>query len=192
MNKSPAPFVSAVGSGGYSLSAGQVEEVLRRRRRRPIFFIDTAVPSDIEPAVQALDGAFVYDLDDLEAVARQGRSGRAETARAAWRVLDEEVAGFRRQAAERSAVPAVSHLRSHFEWVRDQVLAQGKLDAETATRLLIKRLLHGPSKTLRGIAAENRPEAEQLTSVLAKLFPIDESDKGEVEPKDDGKKGKDT
>ncbi|MEM7224160.1 MAG: glutamyl-tRNA reductase [Pseudomonadota bacterium] len=169
--------VSAVGLGRYSLSAEQVEEVLRRRRRRPIFFIDTAVPSDIEPAVQELDGAFVYDLDDLEAVAREGRSGRAESERAAWRLVDQEIAALHRQAAERAAVPAVAHLRGHFEWVRDQVLAQGKLDAESATRLLIKRLLHGPSKTLRGMAAENRPEAEQMTEALAKLFPIDEPDK---------------
>ena len=177
--------VSAAGLGRYSLSAGQVEEVLRRRRRRPMFFIDTAVPSDIDPSVQELDGAFVYDLDDLEAVAREGRSGRAETARAAWQVLDEEIEGFRRQAAERSAVPAVAQLRSHFEWVRDQVLAQGKLDAESATRLLIKRLLHGPSTALRGAAADNQPETEQLKSALAKLFPIEESERDKGAKKDE-------
>ena len=183
--------ISAVGLGRYAVSASLVDGVLRRRRRRPILLIDTAVPSDVEPAVAELDGAFVYNLDDLEAVARRGRAEREDTARSAWRIIEDEVAGFRRAGAERMAVPAVAQLRGHFEWVRDQVLSQGKMDAETATRLLVKRLLHAPSKTLRGLAAQDRGEAEELSGVLAKLFALEEPARDQPRSKTQGEEDED-
>jgi glutamyl-tRNA reductase len=162
--------VTALGSGRHTVTAPLVNTALKQRRRRPILFIDAAVPGDVEPAVQDLDGAFVYDLDDLEAVAREGKAGREATALAAWRVLEEELSAFLRKRAERAAVPAVAALRKRFEAVREDVLSQGGLDAQAATRLLIKRLLHGPSEALRAVAVRDPEAGRRLERTIEDLF----------------------
>jgi glutamyl-tRNA reductase len=166
--------VTALGSGRHTVTAPLAEAALKQRRRRPILFIDSAVPGDVEPAVQALDGAFVYDLDDLENVALDGKATRESTALAAWRVLEEELAVFRRRRAERAAVPAVAALRQHFEAVREEVLSQSGLDAEVATRLLVKRLLHAPSEVLRAAAAGDAETARALERAVERLFRIED------------------
>ena len=174
--------VSAIGAGRYALSADDLEAALRTRRRKPILVIDTALPGDVEPAAEALDGAFIYSLDDLESVAREGRAGREVAARAAWLVVEEEIAGFRRQWAERAATPAVVRLRDHFDAVRAEILRDNNLDAEAATRLLIKRLLHEPTEALRGAAAADSKLSQDLERSLDQLFPLRQAGEGD----DDG------
>lgn len=162
--------VTACGTGSYVIDRARAAAALKRRRRKPIFFIDAAVPSDVDPAVEDLDGAFVYDLEDLDAVARQGRASREATAVDAWELLGREVAAYQRQQAERGAVPAVVALRRHFESVRDQILADGGKDAETATRLLINRLLHDPSEALRQAASSAGEDDPGLAATVERLF----------------------
>ncbi|HXP75603.1 MAG TPA: glutamyl-tRNA reductase [Stellaceae bacterium] len=172
-------LVAATAGGSRMLSASTMAAVLRQRRRRPVFVIDAAIPPSVEPAVNDLDGAFVYTLDDLERAATARQTAR-ETAAAAWAVLDDELAAFNRRQAERAAVPAVTALRSHFEAVRAALLRdQPGLDAEAATRLLVNRLLHAPSEVLRGLAssAGDATEAEALARRLFRLD-RDEGDEG--------------
>ena len=170
--------ISAMGTGRYAITAPQVENALKRRRREPMFFVDAAVPGDVDPAVGRIDGAFVYDLEDLERVARKGKATREAATDAAWRILDEELAEFLRRRAERAAAPAVTALRHRFEMLRAEILANGKLSAEDATRLLVNRLLHDPSEVLREAAAEapSRPEIGEpaLDQTLRRLFRIGE------------------
>ena len=177
--------VAATGTGRYTVTAPLAEAALKRRRREPIFFIDTAIPGDIDPAVARLDGAFVYDLEDLERVALEGKANREAETEAAWRILDEELAEFLRQRAERAAVPSVAALRRHFESARAAVLAEGGAGAEEATRRLINRLLHDPSEVLRAAAAGDRdPQGRAaLETALRRLFRIDAE-------KEDDKRGR--
>ncbi len=167
--------ISCAGRGRYLLTGEMVEQALRRRRRRPIYLIDAAIPSDIEPAVNRIDDAYLYDLADLERAALAGQAGRARAAAAAWLILEEELAAFSQDRAERQAVPALVSLRRHFEAQRERVLAEaGATDAAAATRLLVNRLLHDPSEALRALAAEEdgegrRARAEQLLSRLFRL-----------------------
>ncbi|OYD82192.1 glutamyl-tRNA reductase [Azospirillum brasilense] len=171
--------VTAAGLGRYILSAPQLGAALKRRRRRPVFVVDAAIPADVDPDVAGLDEAFVYDLADLERVALQGRVGREAATQAAWSIVDEALAAFARHRAERAAVPAVAALRTHFEAERRRLLDEQRgLDAASATRLLVNRLLHGPSEALRAMAADpdgaglaERAAAERL---LFRLFRLDE------------------
>lgn len=162
--------VAASGTGRSAIAVAGAEKALRRRRRRPMFFIDAAVPGDVEPAVGDLDGAFLYDLADLETAAMEGRASRQATLEAARQILEEELAGFLRSRAERDAVPAVVALRRHFESMREGVLAQPGLDAVEATRLLVNRLLHRPSEALRRAAAEGAEDRESLEQSVETLF----------------------
>jgi glutamyl-tRNA reductase len=170
--------IAALGTGRRALSAAAVEAALRRRRRRPLFLIDAAIPGDVEPAANDLDGAFLYTLDDLERTALAGRAARVAAAGEAWAVLELALAEFERRRAERTAVPAVTALRAHFEAMRQAVLRETPgLDAEAATRLLVNRLLHAPSEALRAAAASvgNAADADALVRRLFRL----ESDEGD-------------
>jgi glutamyl-tRNA reductase len=135
-----------------------------------VLLIDAGVPADIEPGSGELEDAFVYDLDDLERLASQQSGGRAAASAMAWGIVEDELAGFLRAQAERSAIPSVVALRRHFETVRSQVLESGELDAEEATRLLINKLLHGPSETLRQTVAEDPAEAKRIEDMIRRLF----------------------
>ncbi|MBI1206263.1 MAG: glutamyl-tRNA reductase [Azospirillum sp.] len=173
--------VTAAGQGRYILTAEAVRAAVRRRRRQPVFLIDTGVPNDVDPDAGKVEAAFLYDLTDLERVALAGRVGREAATGQAWSLVDEAVAAFLRSRAERAAVPAVVALRRHFEAVRAVLLAEnGGGDAAATTRLLINRLLHHPSAVLRRMAAESdgtglaeRAAAERLLRTLFRLDPAE-------------------
>ncbi len=141
--------LASMGTRRHILTADMVTSSLRKRRHKPVLLIDAAIPCDVEPAVNRIDEAFLYDLNDLEQVAMEGRANRESEAVAGWKIIDEEVAGFLRRRSERVAVPTLSLLRAHFEAERERALADADNDAEKATRLLVNRLLHGPSKVMR-------------------------------------------
>jgi len=160
----------ALGRGSVIVGPDLVRAALRRRRQRPLFLVDAAVPGDIAPAVNDVEEAFLYSLDDLENVAREGRAKRDEAAAAAWTILRASVADHLRAAAARDAVPAIASLRAHFETTRARLLAeQPNLSAEEATRLLINRLLHAPSEALRAMTVAG----QQPEDLLNRLFGLD-------------------
>jgi len=121
--------VTDAGTGRFTLARQQIEAALLQRRHRPVLLIDAGVPADIEPGSGELEDAFVYDLDDLERLASQQSGGRAAATAMAWGIVEDELAGFLRAQAERSATPSVVALRRHFEAVRRQVLEGGELNA---------------------------------------------------------------
>ncbi|PPR26145.1 MAG: Glutamyl-tRNA reductase [Alphaproteobacteria bacterium MarineAlpha10_Bin3] len=168
-------IVTAVGTGQFLITPEMMEGALRRRRWRPVLLIDAGVPGDIDPAVGALDGAFLYTLDDLERVAMEGRSTRGAAAGTAWRIVDEEVASWRRAEAARDAAPAITALRTRFEAVRAEILDDTPdADARDATRQLINRLLHQPSRAMRSFAeqADEMQELQEADRLLRRLFDL--------------------
>ena len=172
-----ADIVLTAVSGRHTvLAPDQIHQALRKRRRKPIFLVDTGIPGDIDPAVNRVDGAYLYDLTDLERVAMEGRATREAAAREAWGIIDAELATFAKGMAARAAVPAIVALRGHFEAVREQVLGETAGDVEKATRLLIGRLLHEPSEIMREIASggdASRAEWDAAEQLLKRLFRLD-------------------
>ena len=169
--------VAAAGTGRHLITAAAMEQALVARRRRPVLLIDAGVPGAIDPDVAELEGAFLFSLEDLARVTLQGRSTRNVAADSAWEIVDQEVAAWRRSRAGRGAVSAIVALREHFETTRNTLLAEEPgADAAEATRLLINRLLHQPSRAMREIAeteTDNRANyggtAEQLVRRLFNL-----------------------
>ena len=111
----------------------------------------------------------------------EGRSTRGAAAGAAWRIVDEEVASWRRAEAGRGAAPAITALRARFEAMRVELLADAPdADAETATRQLINRLLHQPSRAMRSLAedADNARTRDLRAAdrLLRRLFDLGEPD----------------
>jgi glutamyl-tRNA reductase len=173
--------VTAAGTGRFLITVEAMERALRRRKRRPVLIVDGGVPADVEPAVHDLDGAFVYTLDDLEQVAREGRANREAAAAEAWKIVEAEADAWRRSRAERDAVPTLVSLRNRFEAVRDEILAADpNADAAEATRRLVKRLLHRPSEALRELAAETGDEGEKQAAarMVSRLFGLPDAGAG--------------
>lgn len=167
--------IAALASGRATVTAARIASALKRRPSRPIFIVDAGYPPDVEPAVNDIDGVFLYDLGDLERVALDGRAGREAEASDARRIVAEELAAFARRGLERRAVPAVVALRRHVERLRDEALIEAGGDAETATRLFMNRLLHDPSEVLRDLAAD--PGEPDMENLLRRLFRLgDEGD----------------
>ncbi len=122
--------VCALGGREPLLTPAHLNAALRKRRQKPIFLIDAALPGDVESAVNRIEGAFLYDLADLERMASEGRAGRELAARQAWSIVDEEVAAYRKNRAARAATPAIALLRAQFEVLRAEALKEAGGDAE--------------------------------------------------------------
>ena len=106
--------LTSTSAPGLLIDAGQVPS----KRRRPLFFIDIAVPRDVDPAVHQLDGCYLYDIDDLEAVVTETLNGRRAEAEVAERLVVEEAERFREWRASLDVVPAIAALRARAEEIR--------------------------------------------------------------------------
>ncbi len=145
-------------------------QFIHRRRGRPMFFIDIAVPRDVDPRMNEVDGCFVYDIDDLQQVAQGNLADRSREAAAAEQIVTAEVMRYEQRLKALDAVPAILALQEQAEALRQGELARaaGKLGTLTAaqqgavealTRSLTAKFLHGPMSAIRS-AAEQGDAAE--------------------------------
>jgi len=139
---------------------------LHRRRNRPMFFIDIAVPRDVDPAMGKLEGIFVYDIDDLQAVAASHMAERSREASDAETLIAAEVERFHQRQRTVNAAPAIVALQRQAEEIRQSELRRaqprlGSLSAEQVaavealTRGLVNKFLHPPMQALKQAAREN-------------------------------------
>ena len=155
--------VASTSSPGFVLRLDELAQELRSRRGRPLLLVDLAVPRDIDPALATLDGCFVYDIDDLEAVVAASLEGRRAEAVRAERIVAAEAARFREWQASLTVVPAIASLRAWAESIRSAELErlEGRLGAlpdadrklvEIATAQIVNKLLHVPTVRLKEAA----------------------------------------
>ncbi len=128
--------ITCAGLGVYTVTRDGLEAALKARRRRPVFVMDLAAPPDADPAIEDLDGAFLYDSDDLESVARAGIAEREAAAEDAWRIVDEALAAYHRDRASRAVAPATDGLRDRMTALRRDILAEAGGDRAAAERLM--------------------------------------------------------
>ena len=141
------------------LGAADVPE----RRRRPLFFIDIAVPRDLDGAIGELDGCFLYDIDDLEAVVAETLAGRRAEAEQAEHTVAEEVFRFQSWRASLDVVPAIASLRARAEQIRSAELAKvdGRVSEderrtlESVTSQILNKLLHLPTVRMKEAAVSS-------------------------------------
>jgi glutamyl-tRNA reductase len=160
-----------------STGAGQVftpesaRAVLQRRKNRPVFFIDIAVPRDVAPEVNKVDGCFVYDIDDLQQVAMQNKAVRNREAEAAESIVTREVARYSDRIAQAPVTESIKELLMTAEEMRHQEMARTmhqlagqpltpeQLAAvDRLTKSLTGKLLHPQIAALREMAAERESD----------------------------------
>ncbi len=163
------------------------ELFLSRRRHRPMFFIDIAVPRDVDPEMAKLEGIFVYDIDDLQAVVATHVVDRRREAERAAVIVDTEVERFAARLDSLKVVPTIVSLQEHLETIRQAEVdrARGRLgpltpDQELAleilTRGIVNKILHTPITTLK--TAATQPESTTLVEVLRRLFNLGDDQRG--------------
>ena len=184
--------VASTGSQGLVLSGEQVARAMRERRGRPVFFIDIAVPRDLDPAINDLEGCYLYDIDDLERVVAESVAGRREEAVRAEAIVSEEADTFRAWQLSLDVVPAIASLRARAESIRLEELdrVEGRLASlspsqrravEALTSQIVAKLLHQPTVRMKEAAAA--ADGVLYADAVRHLFGLEERDGPSRQPR---------
>jgi glutamyl-tRNA reductase len=174
--------ISSTGSSDFILRPEQVKGTMRDRRNRPLFFIDIAVPRDIDPKINRLNNSYVYDIDDLKGVVDENIGDRKAEAVKGERIVDEAVIRFQEWYNNLDVVPTIIALRSKLEIIvraeiertmqSNSVSGVDSQDIERMTDSIINKFLHDPTLVLKGNGI-HRDKSVYL-DVARKLFRLDE------------------
>jgi glutamyl-tRNA reductase len=171
--------ISGTGAPGTVIERADVEAAQAARRYRPLFLIDIAVPRDIDPEVAKVKGVFLYDLDDLRAVAEANLRERRKEAAAAEAIVEREVQEFLAWRKTLDVVPLLTELRQRGEEIRRHEIdkARSRLgsltpDQERAidglTSSIVNKMLHPPTVHLKKIASNG--DAHEHVAFIRKLL----------------------
>ncbi len=174
--------LSCVGGDQPILGYSMVKAALDLRRSRPVFFIDMGVPRNVDPRVEALDNAYVYDMDDLQSVADANAGERRRESDQGEEIVGQEQLQFGNWLAALKAVPTIRHLRARAEMIRTKEIGRmaGRLrldeeqreGVEALTRGIVNKILHAPLAHLRN---ETESEVGLGSIKLARsLFALDD------------------
>jgi glutamyl-tRNA reductase len=150
------------------------------RRRSPLFFLDIAVPRDLDPAIHDLDGCFLYDIDDLEAVVAETLAGRRAEAERGEQLVLEEAERFRSWRASLDVVPAIASLRARAEEIRsaEHAKVDGRVSdderrtLESVTAQILNKLLHLPTVRMKEAAVSS--DGAAYADAVRHLFGLEE------------------
>jgi len=173
------------------ISLNQVKNTMRRRKNRPLFFIDIAVPRDVEPQVNGIENVFVYDIDDLTGIVESNINKRKGEAVKAERMVDEEVIKFSEWFKTLDVVPTIVALKDKCENIRqielkktlsslDDLTPEQRKGVENLTISIAKKILNDPIVLLK--KKEDRASRNLYLDIARKLFNLD-SDSDDAKPK---------
>lgn len=172
--------VASSGASNYVITGDIMQRVIEERRNRPMFLIDIAVPRNIEPTVNRIEHAFLYDIDDLQRLAERNLQTRREVAQQAENIISEEVARLESRLRTRDITPTILNLQEQLEAIRQEVLLRyrGRLGTltpeqeeaiEGLTRGIVNKIAHGPISEIRrhakAQASESNPQGEVISAV---------------------------
>ena len=189
--------ITATGAASPVLTKAHVEAVMRRRRNRPLFIIDIALPRDVEAEAGEIEQVFLYNIDDLQATVRENLARRASEVARAEAIVREEVDKFGAWLRSRGAIPTVVALRQRFEDIRRAELERlefklsslppdARARVDEITHLIVEKLLLTPTEQLKALG--DADASVSYTEALTRLFGLGESEGGtNVEPFTRGK-----
>lgn len=165
----------------YVIQRKHAEQWLAARKNRPMFFVDISVPRNIDPSINELDNAFVYDIDDLGQVVEANKKEREREAFWAEQIIQDEVQKTMRRLASREVVPTIVALEQRLEAIRESELERyrGRLGdltpqqreaIDALTHGILNKVLHGPIQELK--SGVGRPEQSSLVSLVRKMFGV--------------------
>jgi len=180
-------IISSTGSPDFVITPAHVKSVMRSRRNRPLFFIDIAVPRDVDPKVNRISNVYVYDIDDLKSVVDDNMEDRRREAVKAERIVDEAVIKFGQWMESLSVVPTIVALRKKIEAIADAEFGKtlphlegGLTEAQEAAMermkaALVNKVLHYPTLFLKNGGCSHDKSA--CVDTIRKLFHLDDESK---------------
>lgn len=174
----------STGAAGFVVGRDVAAKAIKHRRGRPLFFVDVAVPRNVDPRVHDLDNCYRYDIDDLEQIVADGMQGRKHEADAAEKLVHEECEGFLVWARQLEVTPTIVALR---ERVRSTLAAELEKTLNSRLKHLsdddrkalgvmldaaANKILHAPTRVLKG--ATQSSEGDLVVAAVRKLFELPE------------------
>jgi glutamyl-tRNA reductase len=172
-------LITSSGAPHYILHKAEMQHVIGVRRNKPMFLIDIAVPRNIEPSVNEVDNAFLYDIDDLQGVVNANLREREKEAERAEDIVGQEVERMLARLKAQEITPAIVSLREQLEEIRiaeiermrsklGTLTPQQEEALETLTRGIINKIAHGPVSELRRQAGD--PEGTHVVDAIRRVF----------------------
>ena len=174
--------ISSTGSTDRIISFDQIKVIMKKRRNRPLFFIDIAVPRDIDPEVNRIENAYVYDIDDLQQIAKDNLQNRQKEAIKAQTIVEEAVIRFKQWVSGLGIVPVIIQLRSQLSQIVEVEVEKSlgpflkendrlKEISQQMTEAIVSKLLHNPVKYLKKPDSHHQISTETL-SMIRDLFDL--------------------
>lgn len=178
-------IVSSTGATTYLVDPKMATDALKRRKQAPMFFIDIAVPRDLDPAIGEVDSAFLYDIDDLGQIVEANRKGRDTAAQQAEEIIAAEVVGFSKWLLSLNVAPTIVEMRETIESIRKTEIRKAldglpglsteeRKRVEQMGRLIVNKILHTPTVALKQLAG--RGDGDLYVDAARKLFGLDEKE----------------
>ncbi|MBW2057140.1 MAG: glutamyl-tRNA reductase [Deltaproteobacteria bacterium] len=178
-------IITSTASPGYLIRYDDMAGIIKARRNRSMFFIDIAVPRDVDPRVNSIENVYLYDIDDLQGVADANMRDRRKEAEKAEEIVEREVARFCQWYRSLETVPTVRLLRDKFESIRQGELKKAYsalpgasekerkvLDALTSA--IVNKILHDPITMLK--RADQNSSGEELVDAARRLFHLEKAE----------------
>lgn len=187
--------LTSTGAPNFILGHKTVEEVIRRRRYKPMFLIDIAVPRDIDPRVNNIENVYLYDVDDLQGVVQANLKERQKEAKKAEGIIEQEIEVFFRWLGSLEVVPTIVALRKKLEDIRraelDKTLSslktlgdKEKKSVEALTAAIVNKILHPPMTLLK--KSQSDPSGDNYVEAVRALFDLElPPPEGQIESLDD-------
>ena len=182
-------IITSTAAPGYIIHHETVKSLLRKRRNRPLFIIDIAVPRDVDPKINELGNVYLYDIDDLKSIIEANINQRRQEAIKAERIIEEEVLKFDKWLKELAVVPTIISLKEKLEKIRQREIKRsmvnlGELSAEQVKSLeiltssLVEKIIHDPILILK--KRSDRPSRDAYLDMTRRLFKLDDEGDNEL------------
>ena len=179
--------LSSTGAPQHIIQPKQVGDVMRRRKQKPMFFIDIAIPRDIDPAVNDVENVYLFTVDDLQEVVAANLQQRAEEAGKAEEIVNQEIGQYFKWLSSLEVTPAIVALRARFDEIRRAELEktvagwkdltpEGQKRLEALTNAIMNKLLHPPTSLLKQAGQGGRTDL--YVDALRALFDLNLGDTG--------------
>ncbi len=184
--------ITSTGAQEYLITKDMVQKVMKERKMRSMFFIDIAVPRNVDPQVERVENVYAYDIDDLEQVVEENRKRREKEAVKAEKIVEEEVEHFLHWLRSQEVVPVIVSLRNWCDDIRkkelEKALHRMRLNGKEAkalealTSAIVNKILHPPLSYMKEAASKG--EGEKVAKLVKELFALEEEKEDEHKDRD--------
>lgn len=175
-------LISSTGAKDYVVTKEMVASIIKKRKGRPLFMVDIAVPRDIDPALSKLESVYLYDIDDLEGIVAANLDERKREAEKIEIMIDHEMVEFKNWLNTLGVVPIISSLRSKALSVQEETMAslerklpnlseRDKKVLSKHMKSIVNQLLRDPIVAAKELAAE--PDAQESLALFTRIFALE-------------------